>query len=85
MEDLTYFRMDEKWIHQPWYNPDSIFKLIKITPQKMDYFGVDCIWENVQTGFRINQWDKTMRKLTKEELRDYKISQRDYKISQIIC
>jgi hypothetical protein len=47
--------MDEKWIHQPWYDPNSVFRLVKITENKMYNFGVDCIWKNVQTGFNLNQ------------------------------
>jgi hypothetical protein len=38
------------------------------------WFGVDCIWKNVQTGFNLNHWDKTMRQLTTQEFREFKIS-----------
>jgi|LakMenEpi03Aug12_release.lakeMendotaPanAssembly.Ray.scaffolds.fasta_scaffold398573_3 hypothetical protein len=67
------YRMDEKWIHQPWYDPNSVFRLVKITENKMYNFGVDCIWKNVQTGFNLNHWDKTMRQLTTQEFREFKI------------
>ena len=76
------YRMDEKWIHQPWYDPNSVFRLVKITENRMPniggWFGVeiscsDCIWKNVQTGFNLNHWDTTMRQLTTQELREFKI------------
>lgn len=68
------YRMHERWIHQPWYDPNSVFKLIKINEFRIHNFGVDCIWENVITGFRLNHWDNTMRELTKEELREFNLS-----------
>ena len=71
--DNKLYRMNEKWIRQPWYDPNSVFKLVKITENRMHNFGVDCIWKNVQTGFNLNHWDTTMRQLTTQELREFKI------------
>jgi len=75
--DNKLYRMDEKWVRQPWYDPNSVFKLVKITENRMPniggWFGVDCIWKNVQTGFNLNHWDTTMRQLTTQELREFKI------------
>jgi len=40
----------------------------------MQHFGVDCMWKNVETGLILNQWDRTMRELTKEECREFNLS-----------
>lgn len=69
----SLYKMNERWIHQPWYDPTAVFKLIGITKNRLPQFGVDCIWENIETGFHINHWDNTMRELTKEELREFKL------------
>ncbi len=70
------YRMDEKWIYQPWYNPNSIFRLKKITHFRMDHFGVDCVWEDITNNNSIiNNWDNTMRPLNKEEIREFNINQ----------
>jgi len=74
MNSDKLYKMHEKWIYQSWYDPTAVFKLVKITENRMGQFGVDCIWENVETGFHTNQWDNTMRELTKEELRDFQLN-----------
>lgn len=68
------YRMDEKWIYQPWYNPNSIFRLKKMTHFRMEQFGVDCIWEDITNNSLINHWDNTMRPLNKEEVREFNIN-----------
>jgi hypothetical protein len=70
----SLYKINEKWIHQPWYDSNSVFKLVEITKNRIRQFGVDCIWENVETGFRVNHWDNTMRELTKEESREFKLN-----------
>lgn len=74
METDKLYRMHERWIHQPWYDPKSVFRLVKVTENKMYNFGVDCIWENIITGYKSNHWDNTMRQLTTQELREFKLS-----------
>jgi len=74
MEKNKLYRMHEKWIHQSWYDSNSVFQLVKITENRMQHFGVDCMWKNVETGLILNQWDRTMRELTKEECREFNLS-----------
>ena len=37
--DNKLYRMDEKWIRQPWYDPNSVFRLVKITENRMHNIG----------------------------------------------
>ena len=68
------YRMDERWIHQPWFDQNSVFKLVKITENRIRQFGVDCIWENIITGYKSNYCDNIMRQLTNQELREFKLT-----------
>ena len=71
MIDITYYKMDEFYKSQPWYNPNFVFIHIR----EINLFSIhnDSIWECVQTKERINLFNNYMRKLTKEESRDFKL------------
>lgn len=68
------YKMDKMWVHQPWYDANSVFKLIKITDIRLANFGVDCIWENIETRVHVNHWDRTMCELNKEEMREFNLN-----------
>jgi hypothetical protein len=62
--------MDEFYKSQPWYNPNFVFIHIR---EINNHLKIDSIWECVQTKERINLFNNYMRKLTKEESRDFKL------------
>lgn len=71
---MKLYRIHEKYISQPWYNKDSIFKLIEIFHnRRIRQFGIDCLWENIETGTRVNNWDSVMVELNIQEARDVKL------------
>lgn len=72
----AYYKMDELLLQdyksQPWYNSKFVF--IHIRELNNHYaLKIDSLWECVQTKERINFFNNYMRKLTKEESRDFKL------------
>lgn len=72
MTEITYYKIDELYKSQPWYNSKFVF--IHIRELNNHYaLKIDSLWECVQTKERINFFNNYMRKLTKEESRDFKL------------
>lgn len=71
MSEIVYYKMDELYKSQPWYNPNFVF--IHYRTLNNHSLIDDSIWECIQTKERINFFNNYMRKLTKEESRDFKL------------
>lgn len=71
---MKLYKMKDEFISQSWYDKESVYKLIKIFYEKrIRQFGVDCLWENIETGIRFNHWDAVMTEIDIQESRDIKL------------
>ena len=77
---MKLYKMKYYYSTQPWYNKDGIFILVKTTEHYITHFGRDCEWEDINTGERINIWDKVMEELPTE---DSKVILRDLNLNKI--
>lgn len=71
MSEIIYYKIDELYKSQPWYNSKFVF--VHYRTLNSHSLIDDSIWECVQTKERINFFNNYMRKLTKEESRDFKL------------
>lgn len=77
---MKLYKMKYYYSKQPWYVKDAIFRLVRKTEHHITYFGRDCEWEDINTGERINIWDRVMEELSTE---DSKVILRDLNLNKI--